>query len=306
MKSKDYKSTVKRVASAFLAAVTCLTLVLSLSSCKREGLSWLDGATMYTDVSYGFGERHLVDLCVPDDTDGITGLILFIHGGSWVSGSKDGFDGQMRTMAKNGYITATLNYSYASATTHCDDILDDIEDCLGVLKERLAEKDVFVESVILAGFSAGGHLALQYSYTRAESSPLRPVAAFSFSGPTDLCDPGYYVPERYNGLSIGFIFTALTGTLVDFEHIESATPALTEASPITHAEHAVPTVMLHGAQDQVVPFSNATALADRLEELGLPYELIVFENSNHGLDSDPECAEKARELLYEYAERYLR
>ena len=306
MKIKLYKTALNKAISLTLAAIISVTCMLTLSSCAREEMRKLEGATVYTDISYGFGERHLVDLCIPEDTDGITGLILFIHGGSWISGSKDDFSAQMRAMAKGGYITATLNYSYASVFTHCEDILDDVEACLGVLKERLAGEGIYVDGVMLAGFSAGGHLALQYAYTRAESSPLRPVAVFSFSGPTDLCDPGYYVPVRYNGLSIGFVFTALTGKLVDFASIESATPALRAASPLTHAEHAVPTVILHGAQDQVVPFSNATALADRLEELGLPYELIVFENSNHGLDSDPECAERARELMYEYAERYLR
>jgi dipeptidyl aminopeptidase/acylaminoacyl peptidase len=46
----------------------------------------------------------------------------------------------------------------------------------------------------------------------------------------------------------------------------------------------VPVLILHGGADwRSEPRSQAQAFANRLQELGKPYELIIYPDDNHGL-----------------------
>ena len=44
----------------------------------------------WTDEAYGEHERQKFDLAVPKDRS-CHGLILFIHGGAWIAGDKEGY-----------------------------------------------------------------------------------------------------------------------------------------------------------------------------------------------------------------------
>ena len=66
--------------------------------------------TIYRDLSYG---SHAYDLYIPNglDPDEDQYLILFIHGGSYNSGSKEDGDAWCKFYASKGYITATVDYT---------------------------------------------------------------------------------------------------------------------------------------------------------------------------------------------------
>ena len=58
-------------------------------------------------------------------------------------------------------------------------------------------------------------------------------------------------------------------------------------------------------KDTVVPFSNAEALATKLKEYGVKYDLNAFPNSNHDLGSDSKNKKIADDLLNSYLKTYL-
>lgn len=49
----------------------------------------------FFDMPYGTHERQVVDLCIPNDASGDLGMVLFIHGGAWIGGDKESYDGGM-------------------------------------------------------------------------------------------------------------------------------------------------------------------------------------------------------------------
>ncbi len=55
-------------------------------------------------------ERHVLDLYVPDSDDGPLSLIIWIHGGGWQNGSKDGCPPLRTGYTKRGYAVASINY----------------------------------------------------------------------------------------------------------------------------------------------------------------------------------------------------
>ena len=56
-----------------------------------------------------------------------------------------------------------------------------------------------------------------------------------------------------------------------------------EASPVTHVSADDPPVLLtHGTEDRTVPYSQAEVLKARLEQVGVPVELITVRGGGHG------------------------
>ena len=58
---------------------------------------------------------------------------------------------------------------------------------------------------------------------------------------------------------------------------------LMEVSPYYHAERIkAPLLIIHGKNDPRVPVEQATKMAEKLKELGKPYEILIFPDEGHG------------------------
>ncbi len=269
---------------------------------------------VFKNLSYGDHERQIMDLYLPEKSDGEVGLILFIHGGAWIAGDKDGYKKALKTACKDlGYAAAAINYRYLSEKVSLHDIADDIDLALKKIKEKGAEKDININKVLLTGSSAGGHLSLFYAYSRKDTAPITPAAVVSNCGPADLTDDNYYYNSDLGMNSelgafedIAKLFSYACGEKFTYETRNSAEEALLKVSPVYYVNSGtVPTVINHGQKDTIVPFSNAVALASKLEENGVSYDFNVYPNSGHGLDKDEANIKIADELLYEYLFTYL-
>ena len=263
--------------------------------------------TVLKDIAYGGHERQRLDLCLPScDTHG---LILFIHGGAWIAGDKCGYEDELQLWGGRGYAAAAMNYHYLSPEYHMDTLLCDITAALAKIKGAAAEKGFDLTGVLLTGTSAGGHLSLLYAYSMAETAPIRPACVIDYCGPTLLTDKGllYDTPKNHPPVQQWIdIFTWLTGTDFSGENTEKILPVLDRYSPVSHiTPSSVPTVICHGQKDDVVPFSNAVALRDRLESCGVEYVFLPMPQAGHGLEQK-EIYEESKMLFGIYAERFLR
>ncbi len=269
-----------------------------------------DTYVSYKDVRYGEHERHYFDISLPKDKTR-AGLILFIHGGGWMSGDKSVYEGMPAYWcAQQGFATVALNYRYADLEEEIDvfDILDDITLCLLKAKTIASEHNLALDKMLLTGGSAGAHLSLFYAYTKADIAPVQPAAVCSFAGPTDLTDVNYYKESPLKEDLVKMLSSASGYAFkeTDVGTLTTAKPFLLQASPIAYVrENTVPTILCHGEKDDVVPVSNALTLAQKLQELNVQHELLLYPNSGHGLESDPTQAKRADELMLEYAKTYL-
>lgn len=295
--------------TALLLSFTLIFTAFSIVGCENTDISEIkeyDGYTLYENFSYSRGERGLFDLCLPKNASGEVGLFLLIHGGSWVSGDKNAYLERLAYFAELGYAAAAINYRYISPFVDAFDILDDIESSLGAIKSLAAEHGVTLGEAIINGYSAGAHLALLYSYARADESPILPVAVISQAGPTDVSDSGYFEDHVF-GVKADYLMSALSGSIVIGKSYLHRPEPLLAVSPISYVdESTVPTLICQGALDPLVPVSNAYTLDERLSAYGVTHELIIYENSGHELGYDPECAERTEKLFIEYAELYLK
>ena len=299
----------KTIFRILISTILIISTALGISSCNKRPetvLTETESYYSYVNLEYGDHERNYLDLTIPKGDNVPGGIILYIHGGGWIAGEKEVYVDTMKFTAERGYICAAINYRYANGKkVTLDEILDDIDAALDKIKLVCNERGITVDRVLLTGGSAGGHLSLMYAYTRKDTAPLSPVAAISYSGPTDLYDPNFYttVYER----EMKNMISKVSGANIVKKNIDDAKDALLEASPISYVnESTVPTILCHGTVDDIVPYSNATSLHELLCSYGVECELITFDNSGHGLESDAEATEYADKRFFELAEKYLK
>ncbi len=296
-----------KITAFFMSVVTFILSLLGLGM-KKEN------AYVYKNISYGCHERHKLDLYLPTDCGDDMGLVLYIHGGAWIGGDKDGYFETLEHMAeKYGVACAAVNYRYISDKVTLLDIMDDIDAAMECIKAKGKRHGIDINRSILTGGSAGGHLSLLYAYSRVEGSAIPPVAVMSDCGPTDLSDDYYFYNgdlDKINGLGgyevIAQLLSWGAGVEMTFETKDNFAEQIAAVSPLTYVTKAsVPTIINHGMVDDVVPFRNAVMLEAKLAELGVEHVFNVYPNSGHGLEKDPESAQRAQQLFGEYIEKYV-
>ncbi len=118
---------------------------------QRYRVDRLTEAHAELDVAYGPGERQRLDLFWPDKPQP-AGLAVFVHGGYWQTLSPDGFSHMARGANGHGIAVAVPGYDLCPAVT-VGDIVNQIRACCRFLWQRFGKR------LVVAGHSAGGHLA---------------------------------------------------------------------------------------------------------------------------------------------------
>lgn len=102
-------------------------------------------------------------------------VLFFIHGGSWMSGSKDMYTRLGENFLKRGFVSVIISYRLFPGT----DVYGMVEDCKAAFdwcKEHIGEYGGNNRKIFLAGHSAGGHLAAVTGLS--ENDPSEHVSGF--------------------------------------------------------------------------------------------------------------------------------
>lgn len=146
--------------------------------------------------------RNLLDVIYEPHASGLP-VALFIHGGSWMTGSKDMYTKLGENFYARGFVTVIISYRLFPGT----DVYGMIDDCRAALewcKEHISEYGGNREQIFLMGHSAGGHLAAAAGLR--EEDPQKNIAgfilidAFGLSAYYFLSIHGTMVPEFFSGI----------------------------------------------------------------------------------------------------------
>lgn len=263
----------------------------------------------YNDVAYGTAERQVMDVCFPADVDKTEGVVLFIHGGAWMTGDKSSYSSRIQNISKTvGCITATMNYRYISGDVHCKDILKDISGALAKIKAMAETRGITCDKVMLIGASAGAHLSLLYAYTQGEKAPIKPCAVAAYSAPADLSSEKFI--KESSLLPVGKtlqLLSYLTGTNLLKLNSSQIKSTLYTYSPIKYAATAnIPTLVVHGKLDTVVPIDDTYRLVEKLRVNGVTHTFIELPDSGHGLDNDAYLMSKSDQVFVDFVNMYLK
>lgn len=106
--------------------------------------------------------RNVYDLYLPetasDNPQGRIPVILWIHGGAFVAGDRSGVENWAVMLASEGLAVAAMEYQWAPEARYPAQVEQACQ-CLKALREQGDRIDL--EQVVLAGDSAGAHIAAQ-------------------------------------------------------------------------------------------------------------------------------------------------
>ncbi|MET8947895.1 alpha/beta hydrolase [Streptomyces sp. NPDC004542] len=257
---------------------------------------------MQTDLPYGPLPAHRFDLHLPSDAAGPLPLVVYVHGGGWMTGDKSWLreEGGLPALAElllgNGWAVAAVNYRLSGEATFPAP-LDDVIASLDRLTRSAPDLGLDPSRIVLMGDSAGGHLALLAAYATDERGrPRLPVrAVVSYYGVTDLRTA---LEERRSRVAAGAEVRGFPPDSILRELVRAPTPEgrllgvepdlaeaealAASASPYRAAGPASPpTLLFAGRYDAVSGSQGAEALARRLEEHAVPSRCVLAE-AGHG------------------------
>jgi acetyl esterase/lipase len=209
-------------------------------------------------------------------------LVVWIHGGAWKSGFKD-WD-NVKYLVGHGYAIASIDYRF------CPEFQFpiQIQDCnlaLNFILAHAAQYGVDSKRFVVAGGSAGGHLALLLGLARAETKfgadpAVKPLAILDFFGPTDfnkMLDDVQSIHSQPGLNLVHEVGPEFLGTPVD-----QPTEQARIASPINYVSAASPPVLiLQGGRDELVPAVQSRRLQAALNQEGVKNQLILIDGAGH-------------------------
>jgi acetyl esterase/lipase len=212
-------------------------------------------------------------------------VVVFIHGGGWVRGSKEASVLSVMPYIAMGY--AAINVEYRLGDVSLAPAA--IEDCRCALRWIVAHaKDYNIDSarIVVAGASAGGHLALTTAmvptsagFDRRCQTPDEPrvAAVVNFFGITDL-------PDLLDGPNKKPFPETWPYTVQWLGNQPNRAEIAKAASPLTYVRPGVPpTISIHGDADLLVPYNQSVRLQDALQKAGVAHEFITVPGGGHGI-----------------------
>jgi acetyl esterase/lipase len=185
-------------------------------------------------------------------------ILLQVHGGAWVVGSKNeqGVPLMLR-MASHGWLCVSIDYRLSPFATFPDHVVD-VKRALAWVREQAAEYGGDPSFIVITGGSAGGHLASLAALTPNdpefqpgfESADTTVQGCVSFYGVYDFTNR--HSAYRHGGL------LKLLERWVMKDRLESARARFEAASPLYRVSaSAPPFFVIHGDRDTLVPVADA-------------------------------------------------
>ncbi len=159
-----------------------------------------EGTTVHRNLEYvkGGHERQRLDLYVPEKADGPLPVIVWVHGGAWLTGSKEG-GGPALPFVGKGYAVASINYRLSQHAK----FPAQIEDCKAAIRWLRANAKTYnldPGRFGVWGASAGGHLVALLGTSGdvkdlegnagTDDQSSRVQAVVDWFGPTDVTQMG--------------------------------------------------------------------------------------------------------------------
>ncbi len=112
------------------------------------------------DVEYknSDGRSLKADIYYPENSSQKYPGIILVHGGGWISGSKENERFLAQELASKGYVAMAINYSLSDDAKY-PIAVQDIEDALKFLKKHRKEFSLNQNKIAIGGNSAGAQLA---------------------------------------------------------------------------------------------------------------------------------------------------
>ena len=230
-----------------------------------------------------------------NDTLSFRPAVIMIHGGAFVSGTKENQDMMefCKLFAQEGYVAATIDYRLGMNLTSSKSgeraVYRALQDCRAAvrfLKENRNELRIDTNNIFLIGSSAGAFMTLFNLFMNEESE--RPASSYIINN---------FPPNLDNGPNLGKL-DAIEPLLKHSAYpraVVSLWGALKDTTLIKPGDEGKPVFLVHGTTDDIGPFNvgspfhysgfpptyGSNPTNNRLENLGFEKETYFVEGVGH-------------------------
>lgn len=215
-------------------------------------------------------------------------VVLNIHGGGWVAGSREGASLSALPYMQMGFSVVNIEYRLAK-TALAPAAVEDVLCALQWVGRNAARYKFDLNKVVVTGTSAGGQLALAAAMIKPDSPLTNQCAANepAWSGPYVNAAPK--VAAVVNWYGITDVADMLQGPNIRsyavawFGSMDNRMQVAKDISPLSQVRAGgSPVLSIHGDADPLVPYAHATKLHKALDKAGVKNQLVTVTGGGHG------------------------
>jgi acetyl esterase/lipase len=270
------------------------------------------GVKYVQDLTYRETDKGLLqlDIAYPAKGNGPFPVVFILHGSGITKGRKANVPLAFQ-LALTGYVGVAVTYRHKPEDPY-PTAIEDAWAAVRWVRENAGEYKIDPKRIAALGYSGGGSVACLLGMTedplRAKDAPSTRVQAVAAYYPlTDLARLHDDARKgRLGAAGTWFIQPSLEKWLGGTP--EQVKDRYAAASPVTHVhEKMAPTLLLHGADDKLVPAEQSQLLADRAAVKGGKVTLLLLPGAGHLFDErNDENTWLAAQMVQAFLDRYLR
>lgn len=232
------------------------------------------------DIVFGRGGEKNLLLDVYHPPEGVPSkqtAIVHLFGGGFRTGNKaaEYLVNDVRVLSRLGYTNVSATYRLQSEASWPAQ-LHDTKAAIRWTRAHAERLGVDPDKIVIAGYSAGGMLALLAAGTNG-------IDEFEGEGGT----PGVSSDvQACIGVYPATSATMARGLFPENLSEEQLASAIDAASPTTYlGERFAPTILIHGTEDQTVPVTSSIEFFSALQRHGVPAALTLIQGADHVFDN---------------------
>ncbi len=213
-------------------------------------------------------------------------VVVWIHGGGWISGSKEHARGYFKRLAEQGYNVISVEYQFAPTEIYPQQ-LQQIDNALDFITKNASKYQIDANQIYLAGDSAGANMVSHYAALMAnpnfaDASSLHPkISIYQLKGLILHC--GIYDLESFVNKGsdeikllewgINNLVQAYTGGKKDDAQF------LASISPNQHLTANYPPVFISGGNKDFLTESQSVPFIQALKDKNIQVTEVFYPDS---------------------------
>ena len=241
---------------------------------------------LFRDLPYGPDAEQRLDVLKPkSDQPAPLPVLVYFHGGGWISADKKIYDGIAAAFANNGYLVFNVNYRLAPGSRF-PAALQDAAHAIAWIVHNQAKFGGDRSTIVLAGDSAGAQIAAWYACAMHKPALFSQIGIENIAGrvPIEGLMLFYGVYDFDTVIEARFPFIKLFAQSFLGSDRKTYAENAKVASPIRQVSSGLPPVFLcAGERDGL--YSQSIAFANALEQAGVRCEKLLLSReyrADHG------------------------
>jgi len=247
--------------------------------------------TVISNQQYKSGNRNaLLDVYIPrsaEQADRALPVIIWTHGGAWVSGDKTNDGPYFRLLAAQGFTVVSLNYTLAPEKVYPTQIFE-LNSAHAYIVANASRFHINPNQIFLAGDSAGAQLSSQMAALVTNPAYAKEVGIKPALQPSQLAGTilfcGIYKVEGLTETDPNLpkliswgdnqVVWAFSGTR------DKSSSIIHQMSPYYHATKDFPATFISGGNGDPLTTKQSVPLAEKLKKAGVPITTLFYP-ANH-------------------------